>query len=109
MGDNKKTCYTISTSGDITTITTTAIGGQGFTAIMVSWLGKFNPLYMVMTSFLLSFLSRGATQVSTVFKINDSISDIVTAIILFFIIGCEFFINYRIVPRHANTEKGGTK
>lgn len=90
-------------------ITTTAIGGQGFTAIMVSWLGKFNPLYMVMTAFLLSFLSRGAVQVSTVFKINDSISDIVTAVILFFIIGCEFFINYRIVPRHANTEKGGTK
>lgn len=89
-------------------ITTTAIGGQGFTAIMVSWLGKFNPLYMVMTAFLLGFLSRGAIQVSTVFKINDSISDIVTAVILFFIIGCEFFINYRIVKR-SRAPKEGTK
>lgn len=86
-------------------ISTTAAGGQGFTAIMVSWLGKFNPLYMILTAGLLMFLQRGALQVSTVFKINDSISDIVTAIILFFIIGCEFFINYKIVFRNAKNKE----
>ena len=79
------------------TIATTTVGGRGFTAIMVSWLAKFNPIFMVLTSFLIAFLERGAQQVSTTFRINDSISDIITAVILFFIIGCEFFINYKIM------------
>ena len=78
------------------TISTTTAGGRGFTAIMVSWLAKFNPIFMVFTSFLIVFLEKGAQQVSTDFRIPSAISDIVTGIILFFIIGCEFFIQYKI-------------
>ena len=79
------------------TISTTTAGGRGFTAIMVSWLAKFNPIVMVLTSFLIVFLERGAEQVSSQFRIPSAISDIVTGIILFFIIGCEFFLQYKIV------------
>ncbi len=71
-------------------------GGRGFTAIMVSWLAKFNPVYMVLTSLLLVFLSRGADEVSSKFGLNADFSQILTGIILFFIIGCEFFINYKV-------------
>ena len=70
--------------------------GRGFTAIMVSWLAKFNPLIMILTTFLLVFLGRGAEEVSTKFGLNSSFTDIITGIILFFIIGCEFFIQYKI-------------
>ncbi len=86
------------------TISTTTVGGRGFTAIMVSWLGKFNPLYMVLTAFLLVFLDMGAQQISTDFRISSSISDIVTGIILLFIIGCEFFLQYRVVTRKNRKE-----
>ena len=79
------------------TISTTTVGGRGFTAIMVSWLAKFNPFVMILTSFLIVFLERGAEQVSSQFRIPSSISDIITGIILFFIIGCEFFLQYKIV------------
>jgi simple sugar transport system permease protein len=79
------------------TISTTTAAGRGFTAIMVSWLAKFNPIVMVLTSFLIVFLERGAEQVSSQFRISSAISDIVTGIILFFIIGCEFFLQYKIV------------
>ena len=79
------------------TISTTTAGGRGFTAIMVSWLAKFNPIYMVLTSLLIVFLEKGAGQVSTDFRLPGAISDIVTGIILFFIIGCEFFLNYKIL------------
>ena len=72
------------------------VGGRGFTAIMVAWLAKFNPLMMVLTTFLLVFLARGADEISVQFGLNKSLSDILTGIILFFIIGCEFFINYRV-------------
>lgn len=86
------------------TISTTTAGGRGFTAIMVSWLAKFNPLYMVLTSFLIIFLEQGSQQISTDFRIPSSISDIVTGIILLFIIGCEFFLQYRVVMRKSRKE-----
>lgn len=86
------------------TISSTTAGNRGFTAIMVSWLAKFNPIYMIITSLLLVFLSAGASQISMVFNLNESFSDIITGIILFFIIGCEFFINYELKFRKANKE-----
>lgn len=86
------------------TITTETAGGQGFTAIMVSWLAKFNPLVMMLTSFIIVFLERAAGQIATSFRLNESISEILTGIILFFIIGCEFFVNYQIKFRSKNKE-----
>lgn len=78
------------------TVTTTIAGGRGFTAVMVSWLAKFDPLAMIFTAFLLVFLDRGAGEISTVFGFNQSFADILTGIILFFIIGSEFFIRYKL-------------
>lgn len=71
-------------------------GGRGFTAIMVSWLAKFSPVFMVLTSLLIVFLQKGASKISEVYRLNSSFSDIITGIIIFFIIGSEFFINYKI-------------
>lgn len=90
------------------TVTTTIVGGQGFTAVMVSWLAKFNPFIMILTSLLIVFMNRGANEISTSFGLNQSYADILTGIILFFIIGSEFFINYKICFRkseHKNEVK----
>ena len=78
------------------TLTTTIVGGRGFTAVMVSWLAKFNPIAMIFTSLLLVFLQLGAKEIASVYFLNESFSDILMGIILFFIIGCDFFINYKI-------------
>lgn len=86
------------------TVTTTIAGGQGFTAVLVSWMSKFNPLTMVFSSFLIIFMDRGASEISTNFGLNHSYADILTGIILFFIIGCEFFITYKLQFR-KKTEK----
>lgn len=98
-------------SGINHTITTTIAGGQGFTAVMVSWLAKFNPITMVFTSLLIIFMDRGAGEISTAFELNHSFADIMTGIILFFIIGCEFFIAYKISwnKSHKTSEKGGNE
>ncbi len=82
------------------TLTTTLVDGRGFTAVMVAWLAHFNPLWMVLTSFLLVLLDRGASEIATNFALNESFSDILTGVILFFIIGSEFFIRYEIHFRH---------
>ena len=83
------------------TLTPNIVEGRGFTAVMVSWLAKFNPIWMILTSFLLVFLGRGAGEIATKFSLNQSYGDILTGIILFFIIGSEFFINYKINFRHS--------
>ena len=88
-------------SGTDHTITPNTAAGRGFTAIMVSWLAKFNPLFMVLTSLLLVFMELGAKEISTVFGLNTSFSEIIAGIIIFFIIGSEFFINYSIKRTHA--------
>lgn len=81
------------------TVTRDTVGGQGFTAIMVSWLAKFNPIMMIFSAALIIFLQRGAIEISTQFSLNQAFADIITGIIIFFIIGCEFFINYRLIFR----------
>lgn len=86
------------------TISTTISEGRGFTAIMVAWLAKFNPIVMILTSFLLVFFERGAGEIATVFALNQSFSDIISGVVLFFIIGSEFFINYKLKFHHSHKE-----
>ena len=88
-------------SGTDHTLSTSLSGGRGFTAVMISWLAKFNPIIMIFASMLLAFLDKGASAISTNFGLNHSFSDILTGIILFFIIGCEFFISYKLSFRKA--------
>lgn len=93
------------TSSTDHTMTTTIVDGRGFTAVMVSWMAKFNPVIMIFVSLLLVVLSRGASEISTAFGLNRSFSDILTGIILFFIIGCEFFINYKVQFRTSGKKE----
>ncbi len=98
-------------------ITATMAGGQGFTAIMVSWLGKFNPFVMAGISFIISFLENGASNLVDVLSsrgigsgaqtgISPDFPNVIVGIILFFIVGCEFFIHYKVKLK-AKTPKGG--
>ena len=66
---------------------------------------QFSPFAMIATSFLIIFLERGAIEISSAFTLNQSFSSIQTGIILFFLIGSEFFVSYRI-RKSANTETG---
>ena len=69
------------------TVTTNSVGGQGFTAIMVSWLAKFNPLVMILTSGLIQLLNQGAAQISQDLNVSGAFPDVSVGIMLFFIIG----------------------
>lgn len=81
------------------TISTGTAGGRGFTAIIVAWLAKFNTYVMLVVSFFLVFLDQGAKEIASNFDLNEYASEVITGILLFFILGCEFFINYRVVFR----------
>ena len=82
------------------TISTDTAGGRGFTAIIVAWLAKMNPFVMFLISALLTFLDKGVSQIASDYGLNEYVSQIITGIILFFILGSEFFINYQIKIGH---------
>ena len=86
-------------------INTNTVGGQGFTAIMISWLGQFNPFIMAAMAGLVTFLKTGAAKVADTFFLNSSYADIVSGIVILFLVGCEFFIQYTVKFRH--NKKGG--
>ncbi len=86
------------------TISTSTAGGRGFTAIIVAWMSKFNPWAMLIVSALLVFMQQGSIQIASQYGLNENASDIITGILLFFLIGCEFFINYQTKFRKKNRE-----
>lgn len=97
-------CGMIGVAGSAHTIALEVAGGRGFTAIIVAWLAKFNSAIMALIAALIVFLQKGAVQIASQFNLNDYVSDVVTGIILFFILGSEFFVNYKVRFRHSGKE-----
>lgn len=87
------------------TISTTTAGGNGFTAIIVAWLAKFNTFYMALIAFLLVFLEKGAAEIASAYGLNDYAASIITGVILFCILGSEFFTNYKVIFRAGRRAK----
>ena len=88
------------------TISTTSANNMGFTGIMATWLAGFNPLMIILTSFFITFISKGMVEVRKTFMFtNDSISNIVVGIVYFAVIVCSFFINYKLVFRKKEKEE----
>ena len=83
-------------SGASHTISTATADGRGFTAIIVAWLSKFNTFIMLAVSFGIVFMQQGAVQIASQYGLNENASDVILGIILFFLIGAEFFINYKL-------------
>ena len=86
-------------------LTTTIVDSRGFTAVMVSWMSKFNPFVMIAASLLLVTMDRGASEVASALSLNHSFADILTGIILFFIIATEFFITYKVTLRKSSKKE----
>lgn len=83
-------------AGDSYSVSSNTAAGRGFTAIIVSWLAKFNPLIMILTSAFVVFLQKGTYQAASTFKISNALPDIIVGIVFLFVIGCEFFVEYKI-------------
>ena len=91
-------------SGADNTLYSGVAAGVGFTAITVAWLAQLNPFAMVGISVLLAVLDKCADTLQTQLAVPASISDIITGIFLFCMLGCGFFINYRLIFRGSHKE-----
>lgn len=95
----------VQATGSDVTLTTAVAGGVGFTAIIVAWLSRLNPVAILLVTVLFSILEKGSSVVQSSFGLSADCADVLQGIILFFILGCELFIRYKFVFR----SKGGVK
>lgn len=96
-------------SGDATshTLDMDIAGGIGFTAIIVAWLAKLNPIGIFIVSCLFGILEKGASVAGSKFDLSSSVSDVVQGIFLFIVLGTEFFMRYKVCLNHTKTSDGG--
>lgn len=93
------------TAGDVNpTIGTNTAKNMGFTAIMTTWLGGCNPLFIAGTCLLVSFIDNGMFVVKSAFRItSDVYANVVIGIVYFFIIACAFLVQYKVTLRKKKT------
>ena len=53
------------------TISTASANNMGFTGIMATWLANFNPLMIMLTSFFITFISKGMVEVRKTFMFTN--------------------------------------
>jgi len=97
----------IQSAGSDMTLAASVAGGVGFTAIIVAWLSNLNPFGILMVSFLFSVLEKGSSVMQSTFGVSTYSADVLQGIILFFILGCEFFIRYKFVLSKKHKNGGG--
>jgi simple sugar transport system permease protein len=71
-------------------------GGFGYTAIIVAWLARLNPLSVLFVSFFMGILLVGGDTLQIVMRLPLSSTLVIQGLILFFLLGGEFFRRYRI-------------
>lgn len=78
------------------TLTEGTAGGVGFTAITVAWLAKLSPTGMGLVALLIALLEKGSISIQSTHQIPAAAADLLIGLILFFMLGFEFFTNYAI-------------
>lgn len=96
-------------AGADATLTESTAGGTGFTAITVAWLAKLNPLVMILIALFVALLQKGSISIQSSFLIPASAADLLIGLILFFMLGAEFFCSYRVMRSSRSSQSSGIK
>lgn len=100
--------------GDATshTLTMGIASGVGFTAIIVAWLAKLNPFAIAFVSVMMGILEKGCGVAKSTFSLDPAVAEILQGIILFTVIGFEYFTRYKIARTVAigkSSKQGDTR
>ncbi len=81
--------------------------GYGFAAIIVAFLGRLNPLGIIAAGLVLALTYIGGEEAQIVFGISDKVARVFQGMLLFFVLGCDTLIHYRIRLIGFGTAKAG--
>ena len=96
-------------AGPIGMLRTTVSPGYGFTAIIVAFLGRLNPVGILFAGLLLALSYMGGEGVQIALNISDQITRVFQGLLLFFVLTCDTFIFYRLrfVPTRSSGRTAG--
>jgi len=86
----------IQASGISNTLVESVSGGVGYTAIIVAWLGYLSAPVILVVSVLFAALQQGGSFIQTSYGIPGATALILQSMILFFVLGSEFFIRFKV-------------
>lgn len=92
--------------GQKQTLTTTIVGGKGFTSVLIAWLGHFNPAEIALYSALVGFFDQGTTYIASQVKVSTShFSGLIIGLFILIIVASEFFVRYKVNVRHKEKKQ----
>ncbi len=81
-------------AGPIGQLRPTISPGYGFTAIIVAFLGRLNPIGIVIAGFVLALSYLGGEAAQVTLGISDKIARVFQGLLLFYVLACDTFIVY---------------
>ncbi|MDR2487314.1 MAG: ABC transporter permease [Clostridiales Family XIII bacterium] len=70
--------------------------GYGFTAIITAWLARLSPIGTLFVCVCFAVLMQGAAYIQLAMKVPASVAEVVQGIILFFVLGSDFLLRYKV-------------
>ena len=92
---------TLEVTGTIGQLTTVISPGYGFTAIIVAFLGRLNPLGAVPAGLLLALSYLGGDAAQMQLGLPNAVTGIFQGILLFYLLGCDVLLLHRVRWRPA--------
>ena len=86
-------------AGPIGQLQSTWSPGYGFTAIIVVFVGRLHPVGIVLSSLLMALLYLGGEAVQTSLQLPQALSGVFQGLLLFCLLGCDLFVNFRLRRR----------
>ncbi|MDR3364153.1 MAG: ABC transporter permease [Clostridiales Family XIII bacterium] len=78
------------------TLTWGLSSNYGFTAIITAWLARLNAITTLFVCLAFALLLQGASYIQLSMNVSSAIADVVQGVILFFVLGSDFFLRYRV-------------
>ncbi|MBW3098404.1 ABC transporter permease [Pseudohoeflea coraliihabitans] len=83
-------------AGAIGQLRETISPGYGFAAIIVAFLGRLNPLGAIAAGFVLALTYLGGEAAQMSLGVSEKVARVFQGLLLFFVLGCDTLIHYRI-------------
>lgn len=92
----------IEVSGPVGQLTSQISPGYGFTAIIVAFLGRLHPVGVLFAGLLLALSYLGGESAQIDLGLPGAVTGIFQGILLFYLLGCDILIHYRVrLGRHG--------
>jgi simple sugar transport system permease protein len=83
-------------AGPMGQLTEHVSNNYGFAAIIVAFVGRLNPVGILLASLLMALLYLGGEQAQQYLNLPSSIAKVFQGMLLLFLLGCDVFVHYEL-------------